>query len=66
MFKRFLNLFKPITVSVYRCSYCGKIVTDWQVKKGIFCNCGANKIVQTYPTLLEKIKIMGRYVIKGY
>ena len=66
MFKRIANLFKSITVDIYRCYYCGNILTDWQIKKGILCNCGTRKVVATNPTLKEKIRIIVRYILKGY
>ena len=67
MFKRIKDLFNPNFVcKVNRCNYCKSIITDWQIKKGIFCRCGSNRVVMTNPTTIEKIKVIFFYIVRGY
>jgi hypothetical protein len=67
MFKRIKDLFNPkFEINVSRCRACKRAYSDFRVYKGMNCDCGSNQHSPTNPYLIEKIKIIFLYIIRGY
>jgi len=74
MFKRLKELFssKQIKIEAYRCDGCGGVISNFDIEQinrlgeGDICPCGYNQFRPTNPSLKEKLRIVSRYVLRGF
>lgn len=56
-------------IRIYRCFFCGSVITEFAIKDGVGCGCGSRHLRPTYPSLYEQILLVPSilyYLIKEW